>query len=121
MLLLQLKKVVIKMNDSEFIEKSKKLVANYTINNSDENDPISVFSLGDVYVVWECKTLQNLKALILSSIAPTILFHGNEIFLAASAIFSCLCNFHSKLKGIFVPTWKTPTCISSRLHPQTYP
>ena len=52
------------MNDSEFIEKSKKLVANYTINNSDEDDLVSILTLGDVYVVWECKTLQNLKALL---------------------------------------------------------
>ena len=51
------------MNDSEFIEKSKKLVAERT-NQLLGKDIDNVFFPENVYIVWECKTLQNLKALL---------------------------------------------------------
>lgn len=51
------------MNDKGFIEKSKKLVADHT-NQHIGKDIDHMFFPEDVYVVWECKTLQNLKALL---------------------------------------------------------
>lgn len=53
------------MSNEEFIQKCKDLVAEYAIEHLDKSDEIPVFS---VYVVWSCKTLQNSKALLSTSL-----------------------------------------------------
>ena len=56
------------MDTQEFIKICKKLVRNYAEEHCDKTDGTPVF---DVFVVWSCKTLQNNKALL-----STTLFDG---------------------------------------------
>lgn len=60
------------MNHSEFIEKAKELVADYTNKHTDGADGEErIISPDDVYIVWSVKALQNSKALL-----STPLFDG---------------------------------------------
>ena len=56
------------MNNEEFMKKAKELVKEYALEHLDKSDNIPEF---DVFVVWSCKTLQNSKALL-----STTLFDG---------------------------------------------
>lgn len=47
--------------DSEFLNKAIDIVADYTDEHLDKSDTATDYK---VYVVWYCKTLQNFKALI---------------------------------------------------------
>lgn len=58
------------MNEQEFVKFCKKQVANYTNDHLDKTDN-KVITEEDVFVVWLCKTLQNNKALL-----STTLFDG---------------------------------------------
>ena len=58
------------MNEKTFINFCKKQVANYTNEHLDKSDGKTITE-DDVYVVWQCKTLQNNKALL-----STRLFDG---------------------------------------------
>jgi len=58
------------MDSEKFISKCKELVAAYTNNHLDKSDKKEI-TANDVYVVWNCKTLQNNKALL-----STTLFDG---------------------------------------------
>lgn len=49
-------------------EKAKKLVVDYFNNRSDKTDEF-IIGIDDVYVVWFCKTLQNWKALISTTVS----------------------------------------------------
>lgn len=53
------------MSNEQFIQKSKELVRDYAIEHLDKTDEIPNFN---VYVVWSCKTLQNSKALLSTSL-----------------------------------------------------
>jgi hypothetical protein len=77
-----------------FIDICKGIVSDYAIAHLDKSDTIPEF---DVYVVWFCKTLQNCKALL-----STTLFDGmyyeltyngdkNEIYLDAYKKFENKC------------------------------
>ena len=56
------------MGTEKFIERAKALVEKYTKEHLDKSDRVPEF---DVFVVWYCKTLQNNKALL-----STTLFDG---------------------------------------------
>lgn len=56
------------MTDTKFFEFGKNIVRDYVINHLDKTDTVPDF---DVYIVWYCKTLQNWKALL-----STTLFDG---------------------------------------------
>lgn len=56
------------MGNEEFINKCKEIVRQYAMEHLDKSDEIVEFN---VYVVWSCKTLQNNKALL-----STTLFDG---------------------------------------------
>lgn len=56
------------MENDEFIEKCKEIVKKYEMDHLDKSDNVPEF---DVFVVWQCKTLQNNKALL-----STTLFNG---------------------------------------------
>lgn len=58
------------MNEKEFVALVKKTVANYTNRKLDKTDGRKITE-EDVFIVWQCKTLQNNKAL-----ASTTLFDG---------------------------------------------
>ena len=49
------------MGNEKFIEECKKVVREYAIEHMDKTDTVPPF---DVFVVWSCKTLQNYKALL---------------------------------------------------------
>lgn len=54
------------MSNEEFMKKSKELVRDYAIEHLDKTDEMPEFT---VYVVWSCKTLQNSKALLSTSLS----------------------------------------------------
>lgn len=54
------------MSNEEFTEKCKELVRDYAIEHLDKTDEMPEFT---VYVVWSCKTLQNSKALLSTSLS----------------------------------------------------
>ena len=54
------------MTDVKFFEFSKNAVRNYVINHLDKSDTVPNF---DVYNVWYCKTLQNWKALLSTTLS----------------------------------------------------
>ena len=58
------------MNEKEFSKFCKNQVVNYTNEHLDKTDN-KVITEDDVYIVWQCKTLQNNKALL-----STTLFDG---------------------------------------------
>lgn len=53
----------------EFIEVCKNTVVNYFNENKDKTDTANNISLDDVFVVWQCKTLQNNKALLSTTVS----------------------------------------------------
>ena len=58
------------MNEREFIKIVREEVAKYTNEHLDRSDNKQI-TTDDVFIVWNCKTLQNNKAL-----ASTTLFDG---------------------------------------------
>lgn len=58
------------MNEQEFSKFCKKQIVNYTNDHLDKTDN-KVITEDDVFIVWLCKTLQNNKALL-----STTLFDG---------------------------------------------
>ncbi len=56
------------MSNEEFLEKAKELVKEYAIEHFDKSDETPEFN---VFIVWSCKTLQNSKVLL-----STTLFDG---------------------------------------------
>lgn len=58
------------MGNKEFIEKCKEIVKDYTNEHLDKSDNKEI-TIDNVFVVWSCKTLQNNKALL-----STTLFDG---------------------------------------------
>lgn len=54
------------MGSKQFIEKCKEIVKQYAEEHLDKSDVIPNF---DVFVVWQCKTLQNNKALLSTSLS----------------------------------------------------
>lgn len=58
------------MNDKGFIEICKEKVRDYANEHLDKTDNVQI-TIDNVFVVWQCKTLQNNKALL-----STTLFDG---------------------------------------------
>lgn len=58
------------MNEQDFTQLVKQIIVDYTNSHLDKTDGKAI-TVDDVYIVWECKTLQNNKAL-----ASTTLFDG---------------------------------------------
>ena len=54
-------------------EKAKQIVFNYVKSHIDKTDSIN-FTLDDVYVVWFCKTLQNWKVLVSTTLPDGIYY-----------------------------------------------
>ncbi|MDD3123745.1 MAG: DUF6275 family protein [Candidatus Izemoplasmatales bacterium] len=77
------------MTNQEFLDKVRRLVANYTTEHSDVSDDNYAMVPDDVYIVWSCKTLQNNKALAstvrLDGMYYEITYNGdkNEIYFDA--------------------------------------
>jgi len=58
------------MGNNEFINKCKEIIRDYANEHLDKSDNKQIV-IDDVFVVWSCKTLQNNKALL-----STTLFDG---------------------------------------------
>lgn len=82
------------MDTEEFISKAKNIVDNYIIEHIDKTDKIPTF---DIFVVWCCKTLQNNKCLISTTIPDgmyyEITYNGDkkEFYLDAYKKFENRC------------------------------
>ena len=67
------------MGSKEFIEECKEVVKQYAREHLDKSDDIPEF---EVFVVWQCKTLQNNKALLSTTLFDGMYyectFHGNK-------------------------------------------
>ncbi|MBR2677606.1 MAG: hypothetical protein IKE28_11940 [Solobacterium sp.] len=84
------------MNEKEFRELCVELVKDYTNEHLDITDRKSI-SNDDVYVVWQCKTLQNNKALLSTTLYDgmyyEITYNGDkdEIYFDAYKKFENRC------------------------------
>lgn len=58
------------MGNDEFLNKCKEIVRDYANEHLDKSDNKQI-TIEDVFIVWSCKTLQNNKALL-----STTLFDG---------------------------------------------
>lgn len=82
------------MGSKEFIEKCKKIVKKYAIEHIDKTDEIQEY---EVFVVWYCKSLQNHKALLSTSIPDgmyyELTYNGDkkELYLDAYKKFENKC------------------------------
>lgn len=81
------------MSNEEFIEKSKELVRQYAIDHIDKTDEIPSFN---IFIVWSCKTLQNSKLLISTSLKDgmyyEITYNGDK----KEVYFDAYKNFENK-------------------------
>lgn len=59
------------MTEKEFLDLCKKIVREYTIEHFDVTDGPQEFS---VYCVWFCKTLQNAKAILSTSVRDGMIY-----------------------------------------------
>lgn len=55
------------MNNEQFIQFAKKLIKDYFNSRSDKTDNVLIAD-DDIFVVWSCKTLQNNKALLSTTV-----------------------------------------------------
>lgn len=76
------------MGNDKFLKLCKEIVVNYFNDRSDKTDK-RVITGDDVFIVWSCKTLQNNKALVSTTVSDgmyyEITYNGdkNEVYLDA--------------------------------------
>lgn len=76
------------MTNAELLDLCKKTVADYFNSRVDKTDKFEI-DTEDVYIVWFCKTLQNFKALLSTTVSDgmyyEITYNGdkNELYLDA--------------------------------------
>lgn len=74
------------MGNTEFCEKAKELVRNYTVEHMDKTDVVPLF---DVFIVWNAYILGNIKALVSTTLCDGMYYEvtynraKNEIYLDA--------------------------------------
>lgn len=84
------------MTDREFINLCLQLVADYTNQHMDKTDGESI-TTDNVYMVWSCKTLQNWKALLSTTVPDgmyyEVTYNGDrgEVYLDAYKKFENKC------------------------------
>lgn len=84
------------MGNSEFINKCKEIVKDYTNEHLDKSDNKEI-TIDDVFVVWSCKTLQNNKALLSTTLSDgmyyELTYNGDkkELYLDAYKKFENRC------------------------------
>lgn len=84
------------MGNCEFIKRAKQAVIDYFNGRSDKTDKKTLTD-DDVFVVWSCKTLQNNKALISTTVSDgmyyEITYNGdkNEMYFDAYKKWQNIC------------------------------
>ena len=84
------------MDTTSFIEKKKKKVVDYFNSHKDKTDNAEITD-DDVFVVWSCKTLQNNKALLSTTVPDgmyyELTYNGdkNQLYLDAYKKWENLC------------------------------
>ena len=84
------------MNEQNFTRLCKTVVMNYANEHMDKTDGI-IITTDDVYVVWMCKTLQNSKALLSTTLSDgmyyELTYNGDkkELYLDAYKKFQNVC------------------------------
>lgn len=84
------------MNEKDFTAVVRQMVADYTNEHLDVTDN-TIIGSDDVYIVWQCKTLQNSKALASTTLSDgmyyEITYNGNkrEFYLDAYKKFENRC------------------------------
>lgn len=77
------------MTDIKFVEIVKQAIADYFNERKDATDKNGDITPADVFIVWQCKALQNWKALASTTVCDgmyyEVTFNGdkNEIYLDA--------------------------------------
>lgn len=56
------------MKNNDFEKLCKEIVRDYSNEHLDKSDNVKI-TLDDVYIVWSCKTLQNNKAMVSTTIS----------------------------------------------------
>ena len=56
------------MKNDEFLKNCKETIVNYFNSRSDKTDKYEICE-NDVFVVWSCKTLQNNKAMVSTTVS----------------------------------------------------
>lgn len=92
------------MGTEKFIEKCKKIIVDYFNGHAEKTDK-TLIATDDVYVVWCCKTLQNNKALLSTTVTDgmyyEITYNGdkNEFYLDAYKKWenNCIKNTEEKI------------------------
>ena len=84
------------MSDKEIIEICKEKVRDYANNHLDKTDNVQI-TTDNVFVVWQCKTLQNNKALLSTTLYDgmyyELTYNGDkkELYLDAYKKFENKC------------------------------
>jgi len=84
------------MGNDKFIELCKKIVKDYANEHLDKSDNIQITE-DNVFVVWSCKTLQNNKALLSTTLSDgmyyELTYNGDkkELYLDAYKKFENKC------------------------------
>lgn len=84
------------MNEQNFTRLCKTVVMNYANEHMDKTDGV-IITTDDVYVVWMCKTLQNSKALLSTTLPDgmyyELTYNGDkkELYLDAYKKFDNVC------------------------------
>lgn len=84
------------MNEKDFVKICKEEIVDYVNNHLDSTDKVKI-SVDDVYVVWMCKTLQNNKALLSTTLPDgmyyEITYNGDkeELYLDAYKKWHNIC------------------------------
>lgn len=85
-----------KMNNM-FIEMAKNAVVDYFNSNADSTDKNGKITKEDVFIVWFCKTLQNFKALVSTTVPDGMYYEytyngdKNEAYLDAYKKWKNIC------------------------------
>lgn len=62
------------MHEEDFRKIAKRAISRYINGNLSPLDRLSIISENDVIVVWECKILQNNKAMFIAKKNPNVYF-----------------------------------------------
>lgn len=84
------------MKNDDFIRICKEVIVDYFNTNKDKSDDIRI-DIDDVFIVWSCKTLQNNKALVSTTVSDgmyyELTYNGDkkELYLDAYKKWQNIC------------------------------